>query len=214
MEIISPQVIIAAPISATKVYTNLELYGRTAYKSEAAITVGSAEKFLRNIIKSGHESVLEHENITVRFICDRGVTHELVRHRLAAYTQESTRYVNYAKRGMQVVKPCFWDDDMQEGGAPTESSYKYRLWKAAMANAERSYNLLISRGATPQEARSVLPNSLKTEIVATMNIRQWRHVLAQRTSKAAHPQMREIMCKLLDELKQALPVLFEDIQYT
>lgn len=201
MEVISPQVIIETPINAKEIYTSLERYGRTAYKSEDKITQGSAEKFLHNIIKSGHESVLEHENITVRFICDRGVTHELVRHRIAAYTQESTRYVNYAKRGMQVIKPCFWE----------EGSNEYHFWMNAMSVAESMYNALIREGATPQEARSVLPNSLKTEIVATMNIREWRHVLRLRTSKAAHPQMREIMCELLSRLKQVLPVLLEDI---
>lgn len=201
MEIISPRVIIETPINTEKTYTNLERYGRTAYKSEDRITQGSAEKFLHTIIKSGHESVLEHESITVRFICDRGVSHELVRHRIAAYTQESTRYVNYIKRGMQVIKPCFWE----------EGSVEYICWLNLVEHSELAYNYLIKRGATPQQARSVLPNSLKTEIVTTMNIREWRHVLRLRTSEAAHPQMREIMCKLLDELKQALPVLFGDI---
>lgn len=201
MEVIEPHVTIETPLLRREIYTKLERCGRTAYKSENMITEGSAEKFLRSIIKSGHESVLEHVSLTVRFICDRGVTHELVRHRLAAYTQESTRYVNYQKRGMQVIKPCF----LEEGGR------MYHIWVTAVKNAETAYNNLIDLGATPQEARSVLPNSLKTEIVTTMNIREWRHVLRLRTAEAAHPQMREIMCQLLDRLKRALPVLFEDI---
>ncbi len=201
MEIVEPQVIIETPLNAGRVLINLERYGRTAYKSEDRITEDSAEEFIRGIIKSGHESVLEHENITVRFICDRGVTHELVRHRIAAYTQESTRYVNYTKRGIQVIKPCFWD----------ENEDKYRIWYAAMVNAESRYNLLIREGATPQEARSVLPNSLKTEIVATMNIREWRHVLRLRTAKSAHPQMQQVMIILLTKFKTAIPVLFDDI---
>lgn len=201
MEVINPQVIIETLLLKDKIYTNLERCGRTAYKSEDRITPGSAERFLHSIIESGHESVLEHENITTRFICDRGVTHELVRHRIAAYTQESTRYCNYSKTSMQFIKPCFWNED--DG--------KYKVWHAAMADAEKSYNLLIKEGASPQEARSVLPNSLKTEIVTTMNIREWRHVLRLRTGIAAHPQFREVACLLLNRLKGVLPVLFEDI---
>jgi len=204
MEIVEPQVIIEQPRSFIGVCRNLELYGRVAYKSEDMITPLSAEKFLKGLIKSGHESVLEHESISVRFICDRGVTHELVRHRLAAYTQESTRYCNYSKLGMQVIRPCFW-----EAGSP-----EYTTWLTTMQHAERAYNLLISNGASPQEARSILPNSLKTEIVATMNIREWRHVLRLRTSPAAHPQMRQVMTMLLCILKFKLPTLFDDIQHT
>jgi len=201
VEIIEPQVIIETPLDSNKIYTNLEKYGRTAYKSEDKITRGSAEKFLKSIINSGHESVIEHESITVRFICDRGVTHELVRHRLVAYTQESTRYVNYLRRGIQFIKPCFWDSNEDE----------YKIWYAAMADAEDRYNQLIKWGASPQEARSVLPNSLKNEIVTTANIREWRHILKLRSSPAAHPQMRQIMCQLLGMLKKKLPVLFDDI---
>ncbi len=202
MEVIAPQAIIETLLVRSGIYTKLERCGRTAYKSEDKITSGSAEKFLLSIIRSGHESVLEHVNITVRFICDRGVTHELVRHRLAAYTQESTRYCNYSKLGMQFIKPCFWSEDED----------KYKIWYSAMSIAEGRYNLLVKEGASPQEARSVLPNSLKTEIVTTMNIREWRHVLRLRTNVAAHPQMREIMCQLLDKFKHALPILFDDIQ--
>ncbi len=201
MEIIVPQVIIETLLVKDKIYAKLERCGRVAYKSEDRITTGSAEKFIRGIVKSGHESVLEHVSITVRFICDRGVTHELVRHRLAAYTQESTRYCNYTRMGMQFIKPCFW----------SEGDDNYKIWYVAMADAERRYSLLIQEGASPQEARSVLPNSLKTEIVATANIREWRHILSLRTAKAAHPQMREIMCQLLDKFVHALPILFEDI---
>jgi len=196
VEIISPQVIIETPVNTERVYTNLERYGRNAYKSEDRITQGSAEKFLRTIVKSGHESVLEHESITVRFICDRGVTHELVRHRIAAYTQESTRYCNYSKKGVVFIKPP-WDF--------TESDLDY------LEGVEHQYNKKISEGQTPQQARAFLTNCLKTEIVTTMNIREWRHVLRLRTSEAAHPQIREVMCILLGILKEELTVLFEDI---
>ncbi len=192
MEVIEPQVIIETQLYPNnRILANLERYGRVAYKSEDKITSDSASRFLRVIIKSGHESVLEHESITVRFICDRGVTHELVRHRIAAYTQESTRYCNYQKLGMQFIKPCFWSTE----------SHLYKCWYHAMKAAELAYNTLINTGATPQEARSVLPNSLKTEIVATMNIREWRHVLRLRTAENAHPQMRQVMGILLSNLK-------------
>jgi len=196
MEVISPQVIIEKLLVKDKVYAKLERCGRTAYKSEDRITTGSAEKFLRNIIKSGHESVLEHENITVRFICDRGVTHELVRHRIASYTQESTRYCDYSRKGVVFIRPPW---------GFTESDLTY------LEGVEHQYNKKISEGQTPQQARAFLTNCLKTEIVTTMNIREWRHVLRLRTSKAAHPQMREVMCQLLDKFRKALPVLFDDI---
>ena len=201
MEIIKPYYVIETPIDEDTVYKRLEQFGRTAYKSEHLINEHTAAIFLSSIINRGHVSVLEHVSITVRFICDRGVTHELVRHRLVAYTQESTRYCNYQRKGVVFIKPCFWSCE----------SPLYECWFTAMAAAEVTYNYLMSNGATPQEARSVLPNSLKTEIVTTANIREWRHILRLRCSKNAHPQMRELMVPLLRELKNALPVLFEDI---
>ena len=201
MEVVLPRALIETKIDAEGVYTRLERYGRTAYKSEDRITEGSAEKFLRSIIKLGHESIIEHESVIVRFICDRGVTHELVRHRIASFTQESTRYVNYQKRAMQFIQPCFWE----------KGSHQYARWYNAMEHAENAYLSLIDKGATPQEARSVLPNSLKTEIVVTANIREWRHIFRLRTAKAAHPQMREVMRPLLGAFKVLLPVLFDDI---
>ena len=201
MEIIKPYYVIETSVDKEVIYKDLEMWGRTAYKSEDLITESSAEKFLAGIVKRGHESVLEHVSITVRFICDRGVTHELVRHRLVAYTQESTRYCNYNKKGVVFIEPFFW----------REEPHQYNCWLSVVEHAERAYNYLINNGATPQEARSVLPNSLKTEIVATANIREWRHILRLRCSKNAHPQMRELMVPLLKELKNVLPVLFEDI---
>lgn len=183
------------------IYRVLELAGRIAYKSEDIITDESSIRFINNIIKRGHESVLEHYNIQVKFITDRGVTHELVRHRLCAYTQESTRYCNYSKKGMTFIKPVFW----------INNDTAFSRWLEHMLISELDYNYLISINATPQEARTVLPNSLKTEIVCTANIREWRHVLKLRTSKAAHPQMQALMIPLLKELQEKLPVLFNDI---
>jgi len=196
VEIINASVTIEDPIDELAILTKLEKAGRTAYKSEDRITKGSAEKFIRGIIKSGHGSVLEHVYLTVKFIVDRGVTHELVRHRIASYTQESTRYCNYSKKGVVFIRPP-WDF--------TESDLDF------LELVEKQYNKKIAEGQTPQQARAYLPNCLKTEIVTTMNIREWRHVLGLRTKPDCHPQMREIMSMLLAEFKQKLPVLFEDI---
>lgn len=205
MKIIKPYYIIEDEIDPKKMMLTLEKAGRTCYKSEGRIGDGTAEKFIANIIKRGHESVLEHEKITVRFICDRGVTHEIVRHRIASYSQESTRYCNYSQdkfgNELTFIKPCFWNEDDEQ----------YKLWLNTMQYIEDMYNKLIASGAKPEEARSILPNSLKTEIVVTMNLREWRHFFKLRTASAAHPQIREISLALLDELKQKLPVIFGDI---
>lgn len=182
----------------------IELCGRVCYKSEDKITPDSAQRFVRQIIKSGHESVLEHGKATIRVVCDRGVSHEIVRHRLASYSQESTRYCNYSGE-MTFIKPMFFSD-----------TARYQAWLMAMRDAEERYKLLIDRGAKPEEARSVLPNSLKTEIVMTMNFREWRHFFKMRLSKRAHPQMREVAALIYTELRRAVPVVFEglDVQET
>lgn len=183
----------------------IEKAGRTCYKSEEKSTEDSAKEFVRRLIKSGHHSVIEHITISVKVICDRGVSHEIVRHRLASYSQESTRYANYSKdqfgREITFIKPPFWK----------ENSEHYLIWQDCMSKCERAYMKLIDEGASPQQARSVLPNSLKTEIVMTCNIREWRHIFNLRCSAAAHPQMREIMLPLLEMLNNTIPVLFEDI---
>ena len=181
----------------------LELCGRVAYKSEDKITPGSAEKFLSLILTKKHESVLEHVSASMRFITDRGVSHELVRHRIASFTQESTRYVNYSKRGMQFILPVEFDDG--------ESLAGY-IWISHMSRCESAYNDMIKFAASsPQLARSVLPNSLKTEIVVTANLREWRHILKLRTDKAAHPQMVDLMQQALAMFQEAVPILFDDI---
>ena len=193
----------------------IERIGRVCYKSEDRIEEGSAEKFIRGIIRRGHESVIEHESLTVKFICDRGVTHEIVRHRIASYSQESTRYCNYVKEkfGRQIT--CI---DLATGfryDLNNESDRKkYDVWQQAMENAERSYFQMIELGATPQEARSVLPNSLKTELVTTMDLREWRHFFRLRADTAAHPQCREVACMLLDRFAREYPVFFEDLLET
>lgn len=206
MKVIKPYYVIEDELDAKKIMLTIEKAGRTCYKSEGKIGDGTAERFIAAIIKRGHESVLEHEKITVRFICDRGVTHEMVRHRIASFSQESTRYCNYSQdkfgNELTFIKPCFWD----------ENDESYKLWLESMQFIEEKYNAMIAAGAKPEEARSILPNSLKTEIVVTMNLREWRHFFKLRTAKAAHPQIREVSIPLLVELKEKLPVFFEDIQ--
>ncbi|MGD9210685.1 MAG: FAD-dependent thymidylate synthase [Desulfobacteraceae bacterium] len=180
----------------------IEYAGRTCYKSEEKITPGSAEKFARMLMKSGHESVMEHVNAGVRFITNRGVTHELVRHRLAAYSQESTRYVNYKNREMAFIKPVWWEESTDE---------QKECFLTALKEAEAHYNHLIASGWKPQQAREVLPNALKTEIVVTANLRQWRHIFTLRTAKAAHPQIISLMRDCLEGFKAQIPVLFDNI---
>lgn len=205
MKIIKPSVEILSPIDGEAILKMLEAVGRTCYKSEDKIQEGSAERFIAGIVKRGHEAVIEHYNITVKFICDRGVTHEIVRHRLASYCQESTRYCNYSSdrfgTEITVIKPCYLD----------EGTEGYRMWAGLCSLAEAYYFDLLNYGCTPQEARAVLPNSLKTELVMTANIREFRHFFKLRCSKAAHPQMREVALMLLKEFKERIPVLFDDI---
>lgn len=208
MKIISPSFTFNEPIDSAALLKRIERAGRVCYKSEDRITEDSASKFISNLIARGHESVLEHEKVTVTLICDRGVTHEIVRHRIASYSQESTRYCNYSndKFGGELtfIKPCFWK----------EHDPLYLLWLDQMQQIENCYNKMIRQGATAQQARSILPNSLKTEIVVTMNIRQWRHFFRLRTDKAAHPQMREIATLLLQAFQENIPILFDDIDCT
>ena len=207
MKIIKASYKIITPMHVDNVLRRIEEIARTCYKSEDKITPESAPKLVKMLIDKGHEAMLEHCSFSVKFICDRGVSHELVRHRIASWAQESTRYCNYSaeKFGNEVtvIEPCFWEKDSRE----------YCIWKYLCAEAENSYFDLLAIGASPQEARSVLPNSLKTEIVMTANVREWRHFFKLRTAKEAHPQMREITRPLLTELKFALPPLFDDINF-
>ena len=205
MKIVKPSYEIVTDIDGLAMLKRIEAAGRTCYKSESKITDDSCREFIAKILKSGHHSVIEHESVSVRIVCDRGITHEIVRHRLASYSQESTRYCNYSKGKyggeITVIKPYFWQEDC----------VGYRLWLEAMQHAERLYLELVDKGASAQEARSVLPNSLKTEIVMTCNVREWRHFFKLRAAPAAHPQMREIAMPMLAEFKSLIPVIFDDI---
>jgi len=205
MRIVEPSFEFLGDIHGDTILKSIEKIGRTCYKSEDKITDASAASFIARIIKSGHESVIEHEKITVKIVCDRGVSHEIVRHRIASYSQESTRYCNYSdsKFGneLTLIKPFYWAED----------SDKYSVWLNTMKVIEEAYHTLVASGAKPEEARSVLPNSLKTEIVVTMNLREWRHFFKLRTATAAHPQMREVSIPLLAAMKKKIPVIFDDI---
>lgn len=213
MRIIKPYAEILTPINGVEVLKHIEKIGRVCYKSEDKITDESAYKFVEMLIKRGHEAMIEHYNISVLFVCDRGVSHEIVRHRVASYAQESTRYCNYSKdkhgNELTFIEPLFWSKENIIGDM--DKSYCNVDWEDSMQHTENQYISLIKQGATPQEARSVLPNSLKTELVMTTNLREWRHFFKLRTNKAAHPQMREITIPLLQEFKRLIPIVFDDI---
>lgn len=202
MRIVDPGFEIITPVDREVILRHIELCGRVCYKSEGNIGEGSAERLIKHMLERGHESPIEHFSISVRVICDRGVSHEWVRHRIASYSQESTRYCNYSKdkfgSELTFIKPA----GIEMG---TDA---YSIWAAAMKDAERSYLDMLKIGVAPENARSVLPNSLKTEFICTMNLREWRHFFALRTAPAAHPDMRAVACPLKEEFHRLLPELF------
>ena len=201
MKIIKPSYEIIDTLNGEEILKKIELCGRVCYKSEDKITENSAREFVKQIIKAGHESVLEHFSFSVRFITDRGISHEIVRHRLASYSQESTRYCNYGNDKFNgeitVVEPH------QIGEQKSN-------WHKACELAEEQYFELL-KTTTPQTARAVLPTSLKTELIMTANLREWRHFLRLRTSQKAHPDLRILAVPLLEELATKIPEVFSDI---
>jgi len=201
MRIVEPSFEILNAPKREEVLRHLELCGRVCYKSEDKMTEESASRFVKFLIERGHESPIEHISISVRIICDRGVSHEWVRHRIASYSQESTRYCNYNSEkfggGIAFIRPYFADNERL-----------FEIWKAEMESAEKAYTDMLANGAKPEDARSVLPNSLKTEFICTMNLREWRHFFALRCAKAAHPAMREIAVPLQEAFREMLPELF------
>ena len=211
MKVIEPSYEFITPVNpegGKTILKRIEIAARTCYKSDATIMIEdieSAKRLVSNLIARDHEAMLEHAAISFKWICDRGVSHEIVRHRLASFAQESTRYVNYSKdkfgNEITVIKPLFWEEDSEE----------YKIWYEACEKAEYVYMKLIGKGATPQEARSILPNSTKTEIVVTMNMRELRHFLSLRAEVYAHPQMRQLAKPMLYELQKNIPVLFDDV---
>ena len=222
MNVLKAKYEILTPISegGTAELKHIERIGRVCYKSEDKITEDgeSARKFIKMLINNHHEAMIEHSTLSVLFTVDRGVSHEMVRHRIASFAQESTRYVNYAKDkfGSEIAVI-----DIQEG-IERDSKMKnmdadnigeiYVEWLNAMKDAEKHYMAMIELGATPQIARSVLPNSTKTNITITANYREWRTFFKLRTAPDAHPQIRDVAIPLLNELKQRIPVVFDDIE--
>ena len=208
MRVINAGYEIICDLNGAEILKHIERCARVCYKSEDRITDGSAEKMVAALIRSGHEAMLEHYSFTVKFICDRGVSHELVRHRIASFAQESSRYCCYAKdkfgKELTFINPCFWEPD----------SDNYASWFHEMDEAEKTYLAMIEDGATPEQARDILPMSIKTEIVMTANLREWRHFFklrAEGVTGKPHPQMLEITIPFLKELKQKIPVVFDDI---
>lgn len=196
MKIIEPSFsIIDFPDNALE---KIERAGRICYQSESK---GLPEEFVRKLISLGHHTPLEMASVTVEIICDRGVMAELTRHRLASFNIESTRYVNYSKKNIEFIKPSFWN----------ENSDEYSIWLYAMEECEKAYIELLRIGASPQQARSVLPNSLKTNIIMSCNLRELRHILDLRCNSKAHPQIREICLPLLKEVYSRCPAVFRDI---
>ena len=187
---------------------SIECAARTCYKSENNITDTSCITLCKSLISRGHEAMLEHTQLSVKFIVDRGISHEIVRHRLFSFAQESTRYCNYSKdkfgKEIKVIAP----EDLMPVLTPS-----YNIWLTSCKQSEKAYFDLLENGVKPEIARCVLPTSLATEIVVTGNIREWRHFFNLRTSNFAHPQIRSLTRQLLGELKSKIPVLFDDIVY-
>ena len=208
MQIIKAGYEILDPLNGEEILKKIERVARVCYKSEEKIGEGTAEKMVRALVKSKHEAMLEHFSFSVKFIVDRGVSHELVRHRVASFAQESTRCCNYGHEGeITVIEPCFW--------SWSKDGIKYNEWLSACEMAESYYLSLLEMGATPQEARAVLPNSLKTEVVMTANLREWRHFFSLRACGSTgkpHPQMLEVAVPLLKEVKSLIPVVFDDLE--
>ena len=206
MKIVDAGYEIIDELDGAGILKKIEKIARVCYKSEDKITEGSAEKMVKALITRGHEAMLEHFSFSVKFIVDRGVSHEIVRHRLASFAQESTRYCNYGKSdSITVIRPCYFKEDTPD----------MDNWAESCMRAESTYLNLLKDGVTPEKARAVLPNSLKTEIVVTMNLRNWRHFFKLRAvgiTGAPHPQMLEVTVPLLKELTTVIPVVFDDLE--
>lgn len=218
INLINPDAMLYQDQSYTVVLEKLERAGRLCYKSRAKDGSREAsERFLKSRIDQHHESVIEHAAISVEIICDRAVSHQLVRHRLASYSQESMRYCNY-KDEMTFIIPEWcpleqtsFDLDVNNYNVIAKGDEKARQWVYAIASSASHYRLLTELGARPEQARLVLPMSIKTELIMTANPREWRHIFKERTSSAADPEMRRLMIPLLNDFKRIFPCLFEDI---
>lgn len=206
MKIIEPKIWVEE-FDPIKIMRNLERACRTCYRSEGLITEDSYKKLLKNCINRGHESILEHEKITVRMVCDIGVYKDLTRHRFGSFSIESTRYCNYGKdkfdNEIKFIKPC----NIEEG---TE---EYSEWHWCLSQIEESYMKMTELKCTPDQMRMILPHSTAAEVTMTANIREWRHILDLRTKKMTHPAIRQILIPLLLKFKYTMPELFDEIEY-
>ena len=204
-----------------KIMKNIEKACRTCYRSEGLITEDSYKKLLKNCINRGHESILEHEKITIRMVCDIGVYKDLTRHRFGSFSIESTRYCNYNKdkfgNEIKFIEPVFYTDSWKlanyEGAVMTTEELKSSVWYSCMEEIEDSYNYMGELECTPDEMRMLLPHSTAAEVTMTANVREWRHILELRCSKAAHPAIRQLLIPLLLKFKEDMPELFSAIDY-
>lgn len=214
MKIIEPSYEILTDIDENLILKKIELSGRTCYKSEDKITddATSATKLVSQLIKNGHGAMLEFSDIVVKFIHSRGFSHEMVRHRMCSFAQESTRYCNYSneKFGNELtfINP-YWMTEEYLDKLPYSGGAKLS-WQNTMEKIEKEYFSLLDCGLQPQAARGILPNDLKTEIVVKANIREWRHIFGLRAATPAHPDMRRVMIPLLEEFQKRMPILFTD----
>lgn len=223
MKVIDPSVIVSLQSAPHFIMQTIEEAGRTCYKSEDKINETSHVAFIERLVRRGHEAMLEHGYATAHFRIDRGVSHELVRHRLASFAQESTRYCNYKDKDIEFVRPSWFTNEEADKALenysyylanPSQNTKKYAIikWYDACQDAGVVYKELINHcGRSPQEARSVLPNALATDIVVTANLREWRTIFKLRCAKDAHPDMRYIMLRLLSDMHKLFPPVFEDI---
>lgn len=206
MKIIEPYIIMEK-YDAKKIMKNLEKACRTCYRSEDKITEESYKTLLKNCINRGHESILEHEKITIQMVCDIGVYKDLTRHRLASFSIESTRYCNYGKdkfdNEIKFIKPCNIDED----------SEIYDFWKHTMERVEMNYLHMAARGATPDQMRMLLPHSTAALVTMTANIREWKHILSLRTTMHTHPSVQQVMIPLLLKFEKDMPEVFGNIEY-
>lgn len=217
MRIVKAEIMIQNPGQVIQQLTNIEYGARISHRSEEAMKQDSWNRFIKSVVLDhGDWSVVEHANATVIARMDRGISHEWVRHRLMSFTQESTRFVNYEKKmPPSFIYPipgiycesCERDDMHPDDNCPYDGTWKQAIW-----NAEAAYRDLIHRGWPPQDARSVFPNALATKMMTTANLRSWRHILLMRTTKEAHPQIKCLAIDLLNQFKQIVPLLFDDIE--
>lgn len=223
MKVIDPSVIVSLQSAPHFIMQTIEDAGRTCYKSEDKINETSHVAFIERLVRRGHEAMLEHGYATAHFRIDRGISHELVRHRLASFAQESTRYCNYKDKDIEFVKPTWFTHEEADKALenysyylanPSQNIKKYAIikWFDICQDTGIAYKELINHcGRSPQEARSLLPNALATDIVVTANLREWRTILKLRCAKDAHPDMRYIMLRLLSDMHKLFPPVFEDI---